>query len=268
MSTMDEFIAQNYAGYDPRGGVTTTMGGGVDANGRRMPTVTHTKRTPETHPWLFINPGEVDVNGRIYGEGTTRTDTGYTAGRQASDAERQASYAKNNFFTNGQKGMDPRLMAGMNRTNPRSNQFTNQYGTYTRQHAYNDPARAAAGLDPWTEARSTFQGKDQQGAPINYSNQTSLWGNRGPGFQGGPHTALANALRNPTGGGTPPPSTQPPPGSLPGGGTLPGNGTLPGAGSQIGLPPGHDQFGGGGNKVPPSTPQWWQEMMARRPGAQ
>lgn len=262
------WIQQNYGdGYSQGAGAKTVMqGNGV--------TMTHNKMTPETHPWAFINPGQVDVNGKIYGNSAIRTPTGYQAGRQATDAERQASYSANNYFKNGGKGLDPRLMQGMTRTfapgQKPGDQYRNQYGTYTQQHAIIDPARAAAGQDPWTEIRSSFSGKDQQGGAVNYGNQASQWGNRGPGLSGRAETqALAQALRGGnaaglgqySGTGAPPPT---PPGTLPGNGALPGNGTLPGAGnSYIGLPP----PGATPQRQAQQVPDWWKAIQQRRPGS-
>lgn len=277
MPTMEEWIAQNYPGYDPNGGVTTVMGGGVDpVTGRRQPTMTHTGSTPETHPWMYGNDTDVDINGKVYynPDGTAITQStgqGWNAGRVASDAERLASNTSKNYFLNGGKGLDPNLMKGMTTTDPRGDRFRNQYGTYMRQRSIIDPARKAAGLDPWVERASSFSGRDMQGKPLDWTNTRGVWGNRGPGFQGGQSQSLSSilsqALRNrstSSNGVTPPPAGGT---STPGGGTLPGNGSLPGTGTQIGLPPGHSSFGGaGGEKQPGSTPQWWLDMQQRMPG--
>jgi len=265
MSAMTEFAKQYYPEYDPNGGVVTSKtSGGMTFSNKKM--------TPETNPWAFINPGEVDVNGRINGQVPSRTGTGYESGRSASPEEIAASTAKNNYFKNGGKGLDPRLMAGMKRNDFRSNQYRNQYGTYNQQHATIDQARKAQGLDPWMEQRSSFQGKGLDGKPVNYANQGSVWGNRGPGGFGDFANPISQALRNPAaGGGSPPPAAPPsaPPGTLPGNGSLPGGPPSAGpvGGNYIGLPPGNSQPGGPG-KVPPSMAQWWQQMMARRPGQQ
>lgn len=185
----DAWINQYYGdGYSRDAGATT-----IGSDGKT--TISHTKMTPETHPWAFIGSNEADVNGRVYGSGTTRTGTGYTAGRQASEAERQASYDANNYYRNGNEGLDPALLEAMTRYitpgQTPGDQYTNQYGTYTQQHAIIDERRKALGLDPWVEVASQFSGVDQQGNPVNYTNQDSLWGNRGPGMQVSRETAKA-----------------------------------------------------------------------------
>lgn len=196
----DAWVNQYYEGYDPNAGLTT-----IGSNGST--TISHKKTSPETHPWLYINPGEVDVNGRIYhnSDGSplnyAQTGTGYTAGRQATEQERQASYDSNNYFKTGE-GLDPRLLEAMTRYitpgQTPGNEFSNQFGKYTQQHAIMDPNRIALGLDPWVEIASRFSGTDQEGNPVNYNNSSSLWGNRGPGFHGG---LPGNVFERPGGSG-------------------------------------------------------------------
>ena len=252
------WVAENYGpGYSADGGVKKVMGG---KNGITM---THTRSTPETHPWLYMNSDQADTNGIIYGDSATRTDTGYEGGRMASPSERQASYDSNNYYRNGGQGLDPALMQGMTQYGTRGKDFSNQYGTYTAQHATIDQARNRAGLDPWMEQASRFSGRNQQGAPTNYQNQSGVWGNRGPGFQGGQvglNSPLSSALRQgqqPPRGGVRPPTTpvgtQPPPS---GGNKPPGN--------FIGLP--KQPFGSSTQSRPQGAPNWWQQMQQRMPG--
>lgn len=266
------WIDQYFPGYDVNGGVTTVTGGGVDpVTGRKRPTITHTGSTPETDPWAYS--ANVDPSGRVYNnpDGSPiieYTGKGWNAGRQVTPEQMKADYAKYNYFQNGGKGLDPRLMKGMTTNDPRGNSFRNQYGTYTRQHAFNDPARKAAGLDPWTEVTSRFQGVGMDGKPINHTNPFGVWGNRGPGFQGGqtqpPSSYLSLALRNQGGssqpaGGTPPPANSQQSASQPQAGG--------GAPRYLGVPSGHDSFGkGSGANQTASVPQWWQQMMANKPG--
>lgn len=215
----EAWILENYGAEYLNGGVKT-----VGSNGGT--TITHNKRTPETHPWLFIDPTQADVNGRIYDTGPVQSGTGISAGRQATDAERQASYASNNYYKNGGKGLDPALMRDMTRYitpgQTPGNQFRNQYGTYTQQHARFDQARADAGLDPWVREASRYSGKDQQGNSLNYVNaKPGQWGDsttgassfpgvgsagvQGPSYAGLP-SGFGNLFGGPNTGGQPPAS--------------------------------------------------------------
>lgn len=252
----EAWIQQNYGeGYSNEGVKTVGSNGGV--------TITHNKRTPETHPWLFIDPTQADVNGRIYDTGPVQSGTGISAGRQASDAERQASYASNNYYKNGGKGLDPALMRGMTRYitpgQTPGNTYRNQYGQYTQQHARYDDARARAGLDPWVREASRFSGKDQQGNALNYINARSgQWGDsttggasfpgvgstgvQGPNYAGLP-SGFSQLFGGPNTGATPPQTGGAGVGS--GGGQPPvkGGGNQQHATSYIGMP-GQFQVGG------------------------
>lgn len=252
----EAWIRENYPEYLGTQGVQT-----VGSNGGT--TITHNKRTPETHPWLFIDPTQADVNGRIYDTGPVQSGTGISAGRQATDAERKASYDSNNYYRNGGRGLDPSLMQGMTRyitpgQRP-GNTYRNQYGTYTQQHARFDQARADAGLDPWVREASRYSGRDQQGNALDYVNARSgQWGDsttgsssfpgigstgvQGPNYLGLPsgrslYGANTGGGSTPTSGGGQPPAT--------GGGQPPvkGGGNQQHATSYIGMP-GQFQVGG------------------------
>jgi hypothetical protein len=210
--------------YGP--GYTADGSGGVQSVGSNgQVTMTHNKRTPETHPWLFINPGEVDVNGQIY-DNASRTS------RTATEAERVASHARNSYNTNPTGRLDPSLMRGMTRTMGQNNDtFRNKYGQYTQHNETYDPV-----TKKWTKNPSRFSGKDAQGKAVNWANTRA--GQYGDGSVRTPDFANLgfNIYGKNSGSGS---------GSRPGGGAPggpvplpPGNGPqpLPGASPYIGMP--------------------------------
>src|SRR3990167_8073566 len=76
-------------------GIAFTTGTGGNA-----PSITAYKQTPETHPWLYIKPGEVDIDSRIYGADPDvyRTPQGGLIVPRVGEEQRQASYDQNNYF--------------------------------------------------------------------------------------------------------------------------------------------------------------------------
>jgi hypothetical protein len=224
LSNPDAWILANYGpGYSQDGGVTSI---GTSANGGRQPiTMTNKKMTPETHPWAFGGTGDVDVNGIIYGNNTGEM-------RQASDAERKASYDSRNFNRNGGKGLDPALMKGMTRRMGQGNNtYGNEFGRYTQQRETYNPI-----TKKWTQHPSTFTGKDAQGNDVNWANTAP--GQYGDGSVRTPNFADSGFnLYGGGGAGGPAPAG--------GGGGVPG-GPVP-------LPPGNGPVG---PKPTPNTPDY------------
>jgi hypothetical protein len=270
-----DWIDQNMAGYGFGGGVQTVTGGGIDpATGRTRPTMSHTAMTPETHPWAFGGPrgvAPVDPKGMSFYNadgsqvGGQMTSSGYTGGRQVSPEEQKAYFDSINYFKNGGVGLDPRLMAGMTRTDPMSKTYSNQYGTYTGQQKVYDEKRAAAGLNPWVEKPSSFSGTGLDGKQVNYTNSFGEWGSGNPrnysvsndgtsrmvplGNTPNPNSPflknsspLSNALRYGQSSASSKPST-----------------------NYAGMPSNHSNFGANSSQFT-SIPQWWQQIMARKPG--
>jgi len=110
------WIRENYGAQYLNADGTMNRGVKTVRTGANGISMTSYRKTPETHPWEFMGNQQADVNGQIYGEGPgVNTGTGYEGGRQASAAERQASYDSNNYYRNGNQGLDPGLMSGMTR---------------------------------------------------------------------------------------------------------------------------------------------------------
>ncbi len=170
--------SQLYQGYtDPQGNAISgfktiyNQGGSTNPNGSISPQITHNRTSPETHPWLYPQ-GQLDpMAGKNYAEADWAPGgvaQGFPEIPRMSWQDRQAAADSQNFFKTGE-GVDPNLLAGMLRVNPRTGPdanrdvFSNQFGRFQ--------------MPGWeTDSRgnveffgSNFQGQDQQGNAVNYT---------------------------------------------------------------------------------------------------
>lgn len=217
------------------------------------------RATPETHPWLFPEGQKDPMAGKDYGAATFNTNKpGFPdiPGMSWADSQKQAQ--SQNWFQNGNQGLDPRLMQGMTRQGP-GNTFGNQFGTYQTSRIGMNPQTGQAQF-----FGSQFNGVDQEGNAVSHQGRVPY----GAKFQEAVQNIASRMARNggPSGGvgGSRPPGGSPTPGQVPGNGGLPGNGTLPGQfiGLPGGLPPWLQNAMGQGRQAP----DWWNNIRNQAQG--